>query len=161
MRLNDLTLNESFNKGGYCCVKPSEEVANEIYNWVTKTCKFHDNIDPANEYHATLIYDKRNKQFDISEPKEEYIASVSGADLFGEEKNVLVLLLDSEDLQNRNKELIDAGYESTYPKYKPHITIKKESNQNELKTVEKNLKDLNSIIGNISLTNENWAMVED
>lgn len=162
MRLENLTLTESFNQGGYCFVKPSEDVADEIYDWVIDTCEFEgEGVDPKDEYHCTLIYDERDTSFKITEPKEEYTATISGMDLFGEEKNILVILLDSTDLQNRNKEILDAGYEMNFPTYKPHITIKKDSNQEELGTAIKYLSILKNKVKKIILTNETWQYIED
>ena len=137
-------------------MKLQDSDAQKIYDWLSNTCQI-SNLETPEEYHVTLIYDKRNPHYTISDPQEKYAAEISGGALFGEENNVLVLLLNSPDLNARNKEIVDAGYQSDFPDYKPHITVKKDADSNDLQILKNHLK---SKLG-LTLDNEQWGPTKD
>lgn len=77
-----------------------------------------------NELHTTIAYSKDNFPHTINEgeiiiePK-----NITGFDLFGDDENILVMTLKSEDLQRRFDETQQNGAHHGYPLYIPHITL--------------------------------------
>ncbi len=113
-----------FKNGVYCCCNPSQETKDAIKSF----CAAYDVPNPlsAKDLHCTLIYsDKVDPDFEsISTYDKPIEAKFKGFDLFGEDKNTLVILLDSPDLQARHKELMDK-YDLNYSwdDYAPHVSL--------------------------------------
>lgn len=77
------------------------------------------------DMHVTLVYSKSPLLWSQGKPDREVMTIRGGkrsVELFGDD-HVLVLTLESEDLQLRHKELIAIGAVSDYPNYWPHVTI--------------------------------------
>jgi len=86
-----------------------------------------DNPEPADELHTTLVIDKENPidwmPQDFAEPLAVDPQSFS-MDLFGQDRNILVLKYDCDELSNRHM----AGQEMhgltwDHPEYSPHVTL--------------------------------------
>lgn len=82
---------------------------------------------PANEIHTTLVLDKTSPflhdpmTYDPSIPIDPATYSL---DLFGPDKNIMVLKYDSPFLQKRHAQLLDKyGLSWDWPEYSPHITL--------------------------------------
>ena len=113
-----------YKNGIYCCALPSQETKDAIKS----LCAAYDVPNPlkASDLHCTIIYsDKVDTDFE-STPKYPKMleAKFGGYEFFGEDKDTLVMLLDSPDLSARHKELMDK-YDLNYSwdDYKPHITL--------------------------------------
>jgi len=75
------------------------------------------------DLHTTIMYSKNKKLDDYEDDNSRCCsAKISGIDKF-DNNSALVLKLDSPDLQNRNKELSDAGLEHSFDPFVPHITL--------------------------------------
>lgn len=78
------------------------------------------------ELHATLIYDPRNPDLDPGRDQSLHKARIIGVERLGNPSGrhyALVLLLESESIQKRFKELLAKGYEHSYPDLKIHVSI--------------------------------------
>lgn len=82
------------------------------------------NPNEVDDLHCTIMYSKKGdpdvRPQQYSEPK---TAEVDGLELYGDEKNCLVLTLNSEHLQMRHEQLIRNGLIHSYDTYSPHITL--------------------------------------
>lgn len=113
-----------YKNGIYCCAKPTQETKDAIKSF----CAAYDVPKPlsATDLHCTLIYsDKIDDEFESIPTYEKPLqAKFKGFDLFGDDKDTLVILLDSSDLQARHKELMgkyDLNY--SWPDFTPHISL--------------------------------------
>jgi 2'-5' RNA ligase len=115
-------LTESKKEGSFIGVKLSNKSNEEIMSLIRKL-----NLPSSvkkEDIHITLIYSKKyfaNKEWD---KKIEEVATPIKLDWLGEKNDCLVLLLDSNYLFKRNKEITkEYGATSDYDKYSPHITL--------------------------------------
>lgn len=121
---------------GYSQLVVSVKSASEIHKALDRVLKdnpekyvgqeeFIVNI-PNHELHATLMYDKSNPNLDPGINREVYKARVTGVDRLGipgKPYYALVLLLESDAIQKRFKELQDIGYEHSFPELKIHVSL--------------------------------------
>lgn len=74
------------------------------------------------EYHITLAYSKEGFDYKESDLVKGCCVKPLKWDIFGEEEKVLVLIVGSDILQERWRQLCGQGYKCKFPDYKPHIT---------------------------------------
>jgi 2'-5' RNA ligase len=78
------------------------------------------------EIHCTVVYSPDAVPAHIPVPKNMPIhAKGVGFELFGPDKDCVVLLLESSALKALNAKFVKAGAIPTYAEYRPHITIAK------------------------------------
>ncbi len=86
------------------------------------------------ELHVTLCYSKAAMNWDMPKTSDEIVVApisdfdedhkpVRKMEMFGKEKNILVLQIESDQLTDRWQQFLDAGASYDFPDYKPHITI--------------------------------------
>lgn len=113
--------------GLYACIKPNPVSASRILGWFAMAG--FEMLLPA-DLHTTLMYDTGH-DFEEYKPKivtERLfeiapVAKVTGFDKFGDEKDCLVMTLESKDLDKINKELSGLGLKHSYPSFRAHITL--------------------------------------
>lgn len=111
-----------------------DKIKDKIYNW-TKDQDWGDGVEleEKDNYHITLLYiEKGYKEHKDSEwiyEDEGYSASITGIDVFGPDKNTVVLRIDSPEAKLHADDLQDMADNRDLPLnrfrggYKPHITI--------------------------------------
>ena len=83
--------------------------------------------------HVTIAFDNRNPDNDIPLSTGTFEAVIAGVELFGPDDNILVLTLESEDLQAEHARIHANPYVNfDHIPYRPHITITKNSSEAEL-----------------------------
>lgn len=113
-----------YSSGVYCSARPSQSTKDALRAF----CAAYDIPNPisADEMHATLIYsEKGSHNFEHEESYKTLIkAKFAGFEMFGEDKNVLVVKLKSPELTKRHNYLMDE-YDLSYnfDEYRPHITL--------------------------------------
>ena len=116
-----MTSIDTLNKGTYAAVKPSPQSADNITRAAIEL-GIPGVIEPS-EIHCTLLYSRKyvplSGTIDV-----DYKSLISNFELFGENKEILVITLISKDLSERHKYLMDT-YNATYDfeTYIPHITL--------------------------------------
>lgn len=106
--------------GTYIGLRPSEETKEGIVK-LQKRLGIKNPVDPES-LHTTLIYSKKGNPNVIPYEKEYYAYPLS-LELFGEEKNCLVLTLESSALDFRHEFLQHMGLTHSFDSFKPHITL--------------------------------------
>jgi len=144
---------------GYAAVYPSATSKIALQRAIQEA-GLDTNFDMS-ELHVTLMYDRSNpKLFHPATPGLTYMARVIGVDLFGDDKNTLVLKLDCEALRQRHQYLLSMGYRFSYPDYSPHLTIKIPAGQDDLNIINaaitKGLFDQE-----IELGDEQWSPIKE
>lgn len=138
MKLIDLF--ESNTGNGYSSIQLDKQSSKEI-NSILKTLKITDVID---DLHLTLIYDKSNPDIDIDvDDSTEYKAKIKDIKMLGEPNTkwyAIALTLSSSDLVNRHKDYIKKGFKHSYPNFIPHLSLKYNPSEEDIKTITKNLK---------------------
>lgn len=111
---------QTLKHGTYIAAIPSEESIKSIVA-LQKRLRLKNPV-PAEDLHATIVYSKRGNA-DIR-PNMTYKTGIPlGFELFGDDKNYLVLELESDDLSQRHEQCMVYGLSSTYDEYRPHITL--------------------------------------
>ena len=93
-----------------------------LIDWATK----QGFVGVKNDPHVTIAYSKEPVDWDQFRPHESNYLNLDDRrsfDLFGAEKNVVVLRLYSPVLKGRWKEFIRGGASWDWDDYHPHITI--------------------------------------
>jgi hypothetical protein len=79
---------------------------------------------PTHDFHCTVMYDKRKREIDKPftelDPKRVFTAYVVSIDVLGDG---LVFHLTSKELQEEHRRLREAGYQSPYDGYLPHMSL--------------------------------------
>lgn len=91
--------------------------------------------NPVDDFHCTILYSRKpiNPNIDLRIDVDNFECPGVKLEKFG---TYLVLLLDSPQLQERHKELMEeTGASYDFPEYQPHITLSEnfEGNMPELK----------------------------
>lgn len=118
-------LEELRSKGTYVEIKPTEEEAQKLLDFV-HSCGIKKTVD-ARDIHATVIYSKTPCP-DITpreiESRLPISAKISRWSVFGSENKCLVLELESPGLEKLNNYLVRMhAATSDFDVYRPHVTI--------------------------------------
>jgi hypothetical protein len=111
-------------KGLFCGIKFDDATVDAIVDFI-KDNEIPSPID-RNDVHTTILYSRKPVfGFEpLGDDVPEWEISFAGFDLFGENKDVLVMLLESPDLVLHHKELMDEYKASwDWDEYQPHITL--------------------------------------
>ncbi len=111
------------NNGKYITLKPDEQSKAHLLSLIKKLRL--ENPVQENDLHITLIYSKevRKEANDYKINQKEYTVNASHFDLYGDNKDCLVIAIDSEELHKKHNFLKENGFQHSYEKYNPHITI--------------------------------------
>lgn len=111
---------DTLKNGTYVAAVPTEETIKGIEK-LQKRIGIKNPIDGEN-LHCTIMYSKRGNP-DLPPSNTHKVAEPLTLELLGDEKNCLVLVLDSPDLEMRHEQLAVYGLAHTFSPYKPHITL--------------------------------------
>lgn len=124
-------LRESLNKTGtYASVKLSQQSKTALFDYV-KFLGIPNTIDP-NEYHATVIYSRKEipraydyNNFEVSQSEHRLLATAKEWKVFPSKEmgHCLVLALDFPSAVDYHNHFMDMGATYDYLEYIPHITI--------------------------------------
>ena len=141
---------------------------------ITDWCK-DNNISCNDDLHCTIIYSRKPvpSLTKYHDKKINITAKIKSWDLFGENKDHLVLKIKHPDIIKINKTMMNAGATSDYKIYEPHVTINSayfddipdslpnfdiELNKMEIRPlVEGAVPDNNSVHSLVKLMNEKMA----
>ena len=136
----------------YSAVYPTSRFANLIASFLE-----WNNIEgfiEMDDLHCTLIYDSRDTVDPMTDqeiPNRTYRAEVDGVGVLGD---AVVIHLKSPDLQSRFKEITGSGYQSDFEDYLPHISMKYDPTDEDVKLLKSKLGDLKIILSGLTLTDE-------
>ena len=109
--------------GKYITLKPDKQSKSYLVSLMDKL----DLKNPVQEddLHITLIYSKETTKEadDYKIEQREYTINASHFDLYGDNKDCLVIVIESENLHEKHNYLKDNGFQHSYQNYNPHITI--------------------------------------
>lgn len=108
--------------GGYWAVLPDSR--SELILRQIATCIM--DVEDLHDLHCTLAYDKTNPET-LAQPDHttQFHATVCGVDIYGDEDRVLVLLLNSPDLEAEHKRIHACGAAKfDFTPYSPHVSLK-------------------------------------
>ena len=110
--------------GFYASCPPMPDSIKRILGLMTNLIGFGIELEVADELHCTTMYSPEKIPRHIITSKNLIDTWVLGADVFGERALVL-RLYKSTQLADRFERWVSFGAVSTFPDYKPHITIGK------------------------------------
>lgn len=121
--------------GVFACVRPTDQTCKEISKFF-EDAGIPDLIAPS-EYHVTVMYapEQDLADFDIKEDVGSQTAKFAAYDLFGEDKDCLVMKLDSKGLHEIHDTLAAMGMKYTYPEYSPHLTLSYKAGDVDISTL--------------------------
>lgn len=123
MRYSDLF--EKQEPGTYVGVRFSQDTIDDLVDFQ----KAHDIPKPlaSDKFHTTLVYSRKKIEWDAQDDIADEDVTAKGWHIFETRSEpptrCLVLLLDSEYLQDRFNHAQCLGATHDFPDYKPHITL--------------------------------------
>lgn len=142
------------NLGGFVAISLKQSDAKRIKKLCDKIGI--KDINKSESMHMTLFFDEREIIFDEYEPSEEdFDATIKGITEFTmrDKRKALVLELESRDIIRRFNELLKMGFKTSYPEYKPHLSIKYGSTPEDYQIAKENLEKFKRL-GTITFHNE-------
>ena len=117
----ELIMEKLHRTGVYVSVKLAKESMKDFNDYLEKNLPDYNHTP---EPHLTLIYSKKEFNGEVETKDYTVEAKFKSFSVFGKEEKALVAELTSEELVNRNKELVDEyDFISDFDPYKPHITL--------------------------------------
>ncbi len=112
-------------KGFYASAKPDQRSLEKIFTlFQNSELKNHYQMEPHEEIHATTMYSKENKPYmAVPSQNKSHCAAIVGCDIFGKNKDAIVLKLLSPDLHNCHERWKEFGCEHGFPEFNPHVTL--------------------------------------
>ena len=123
MTFQKFTKITKYPNGVYISLEMTKETIKKLKMYLKENLP--DSKEPKYPYHCTIIYSSNPSNQNISvNPSKIYSASFKKFSLFGEDKNILVVEIKSDEIQKLNSELTEK-YEfiSDFDNYQPHFTI--------------------------------------
>lgn len=145
--------------GGYWAVLPdseSNQILLRIASCVTDICDLHD-------LHVTLGYDDTNPVVSAQPtPDVEFSACITRAELFGDNSDILVLLLDSQDLVTEHQRIHACGAAKfDFNPYNPHVTIKYGASVEDMNFINEHILTPNAPAIQLVFTNEYSELIDN
>jgi 2'-5' RNA ligase len=122
------------NNGTYVCLSLTTRSAERLHSWAAN--QGLNNIEDPTEFHITVCYSKRPLFYVPLGYIPPLPVKPAGFDLFGKEKEYLVLKVTSWLANNRHEYAIMNAAQHDFPDYKPHITLAKNSGITNLRDIE-------------------------
>jgi len=114
-------INENYPGGVYVAMKPTPDTLSKIESYIEANLK---DLEINDEIHCTLIYSKKALKSEVRTLNYLSEATFQSFDLFGPDKNILVIKLESRDLIRRNNSLTSRyNFISDFDEYQPHVTL--------------------------------------
>lgn len=108
------------SRGGYWYCVPDEKSLSMLRGLASAVSE----PDDMEGLHVTLAYDNRNPLSSVPVNEEgSWDARIVGTAMFGQDKDTLVLLLESDELQAEHKRIHSDGAKFDFTPYAPHITL--------------------------------------
>ncbi|AXG66946.1 RNA ligase [Dickeya phage vB_DsoM_JA29] len=143
---------------GYWKVVPNERSTTIIQ----AICSAIVSPEDLDDLHVTLAYDKNNPDNDIPLSNADFKATISGVELFGANSDILVLTLDSEDLQREHARIHEnPNVNFDFIPYRPHITIAKNATEAELECLHNIIMSPNIPVLSIVLGDESREDIDE
>lgn len=120
---------------GYSCLKLDLATVVSIQNAVMKMLSEEDNKNdevlkviniPSDELHCTLMYDKRDPEINPGANNKTYKCKLTGVEKLGTvggKYYSMVLILESEEVQQRHQDLLAKGYQHSFPDLLLHVSL--------------------------------------
>ncbi|SOK58379.1 hypothetical protein [Yersinia phage fHe-Yen9-04] len=121
---------------GFACLTLDIEQAKEIHK-IFKIAGI-ECLTPT-KFHVTVMQDESNPDIDILVNDATYTATITGVERLGKpggEWEAIVLLLKSPEIENRHKELKNAGFNHKFPDYTCHMSIVYKPKDTDLDLIE-------------------------
>lgn len=109
----------------------SEQTQKDLYKWATSngfdlSIKYNGLPQKPTDFdfHTTVFFttsehDTKNGVFKV----DEFTIQLVRFELLGKEKNIPVIVVDSDNLRNIRNVFEALGYQDEWPSYKPHISL--------------------------------------
>lgn len=111
---------------GYSELQVDLGSGNRLYKVIVPALPKETDLIPMNRLHATIMYDKRNPDVFPTKNDKVYNAKIVGVKMLGDPTSrwrACVLELDSPAVQERHKELKEAGFEHSFDDLLLHVSL--------------------------------------
>lgn len=120
---------EEESKGTFVGIRFGSKTISRLTKWLEE--QNISNLTPGHEMHCTIILDEKKKfNWDCEDYKNrlKIDPSTYKLDLFGPEKDILVITFNCHDLSQRHESgIIEHNITWEFPEYIPHITLCQEA----------------------------------
>lgn len=119
---------------------------------------------PVNKLHATIMYDERNPDIIPSVSNKVYKGKIVGVEMLGKvgsKWRSCALILESEGVLERHKELVKEGFKHSYDDLLLHVSLVYGTDSEVAYPVIKQLFDEKKLPESITLCAETWDQIKD
>jgi len=110
------------NQGTYVGAKYTDATTQQL----SKLMKIINvpNAITKDKLHSTLLYSKKEISIDYGTFPIDYMGWTDRLEIWEDQgKNILVLIINSDEMKSRHDELLEMGGASVYPEFNQHITL--------------------------------------
>jgi 2'-5' RNA ligase len=144
--LEDKDNSITYPNGVYMAVLPDSISNDALGTYRTKYLKHLDEKDFEQNLHCTLIYSAKPHVDPIDPTSYKISAQPSGFELFGPNKDILVLTLHSVSLKEKHEALMEEyNFMYDFDEYTPHITLAVNAKGTDLNSLP--LPDFEIVLG--------------
>lgn len=111
---------------GYSELQVDLGSGSKLYGTIVPALPEGTDLIPMNRLHATIMYDKRNPEVFPTKNDKVYTAKIVGVKMLGDPTSrwrACALELDSDSVQKRHKELLEAGYQHSFDTLLLHVSL--------------------------------------
>lgn len=135
----------------------------KLYNAVVPVCEELDLI-PLNKLHATIMYDERNPDIVPSLSNKVYKARIVGVKMLGKvgsKWRSCALVLESEAVLERHKDLVKEGFKHSYDDLLLHVSLVYGTDAEVAYPLIEQLLAEKKLPESITLCSETWDQIKD
>lgn len=120
---------ELYKREKYVCVIYDNKTQKLLNDWCEANGITHNKSYSGKKrygpfkFHTTIFYTNTKHDLQNGEFPATGTVSIKGIELMGENKDIIVLKVDSPDIQKIRKKYESMGMEDEWPDYKPHVSL--------------------------------------
>lgn len=149
---------------GYAELQVDLNSGEKLYRAIIPEVPEGTDLIPVNKLHATLMYDKTNPDIIPRSNNTIYKGKIVGVEMLGNvgsQWRAVVLLLESETVQNRFKELTKQGFKHSYDDLKLHVSLSYGQDSEVIYPIIEKLFEEGKLPETVTLCNETWDQIKD
>lgn len=157
-------VNKLMSGHGYAELQVDLNSGSKLYGVVVPALPEGTDLIPMNRLHSTIMYDKRNPDVFPTKNDKVYTAKIVGVKMLGDPGSrwrACALELESPAVQDRHKELKEAGFEHSFDDLLLHVSLCYGEEAAVIYPVIKGLFDDGKLPESLTLCKETWDQCKD
>jgi len=156
-------VNKLMSNHGYAELHVDLASGTKLYNVIVPACEELDLI-PSNKLHATIMYDESNPDIVPSLSNKVYKARIVGVKMLGKvgsKWRACALVLESDAVLERHKELVKEGFKHSFDDLLLHVSLVYGTDAEVAYPIVEQLFAEKKLPESITLCSETWDQIKD